>query len=218
MGMEATSNKYLRYYQLGIQALDITKTETAGADYYKKHKKIAVNENGVVPFPHDYEDYLYVGICKGGTMVALTYSPDMCPPMHDDCGELQRVTRDGSTWYYGDSDIYGRPTESLSGAFGYFKPYYEGRYFVIEHSGIEFDSIELVYKSQLYEQDGDYMVFPYDVEVIRTYILARLHEDNVMGPVSQKQYSQHRFISEKRKARMKNNPIKPQDILNALRR
>lgn len=218
MGMEADSKKYVRFYQLGIQALQIARSETAGALFYKKQVSIPVNEAGVAPFPQDFEDYLYVGICYQGTMIALTYSPDMCPPMTDDCGDLMAVNRDNRTWYYTSRDIYGRSVDSFWGANGYFKPYYQGRYFVIETNGIAIDEIKLVYKSSLFEQDGDYMVFPNDVEVIRAYILARIHEDNIQGPVSQKDYSQRRFIIEKRKARMKNNPIKPQQILDAIRR
>ncbi len=212
--------RFVSFLQLGIEAVRELKTETAAAGWYTKTVKLPVQESGTVSFPQDFHDYHYVGLCCEGSIVGLTFSPDMCPPMTDDCGDLQRVNRGRQVGYFmGGHDIYGRGRGMSYGNAGFFKPYYDKGYFVIQELGIAIDEIILIYEGDLYEQDGDYLVFPNDAPAIKYYIEMRRSEMSERGRSGvDMQWRHRRWVQEKRRARMKNNPIKPQDILNAIRK
>ena len=217
-GIPANDMRYLQFYQLALDAARMASQQTGNPEFYMKYAKIEMNESYSFPFPDDMEEWIFVGLCSGGSMCALTYSPDMCPPMKDDCGDMMRVNRPQySNWFVG-TDIYDRVVEKQTVSIGHFKAFYEGRYFVIDGNGMNIDSITLVYKPNLISSAGEYWVFPYDEWMVKDYISYGRIKNDVSIPVSQKSYHENRYINHKRMARQKNNPIRLQDIFDAIKR
>lgn len=217
-GIESIDRHYMRYYRLAVNGLRETVRETSNQDWYKKHVKIQKNAAGVFPMPEDYQDYVFVGVCSGGYMMHFTYRDDICPPMVDDCGDLmpKGTARWFSSTHWGSTSFNNFKGSSNSFS-GFFKPFFDQGYFVVEggESGAV-DEIILVYRSSMYEKDGDYMVFPNDEMVIKAYISWRLMDADENAPVSQKQWAFRTYVNRKTHARRLNNPFKIQDILDAV--
>ena len=108
-GIESIDQHYMRYYRLAVNGLRETVRETSNHTWYKKHVKIQKNDAGVFPMPHDYHDYLFVGVCSGGYMQHFTYRDDICPPMTDDCGNL--IPKGTAQWYSSTSPNTPAPTK-----------------------------------------------------------------------------------------------------------
>lgn len=217
-GIESIDRNYMRYYRLAVNGLRETVRETSNHEWYKKRVKIKKNDAGVFPMPDDYHDYIFVGICSGGYMMHFTYRDDLCPPATDDCGNL--MPKGMSKWYsstHWGSTSFDKFKGSTNSFTGFFTPFFDLGYFVVQ--GGEpgtVDEIILVYQSTMYEKDGDYLVFPNDEMAIKAYITHRLMEADENAPVSQKQWSFKMYVNRKQHARRLNNPMKIQDILDAV--
>jgi hypothetical protein len=216
-GIPATDMRFLQFYQLALDAARIASQQTGNPEFYMKYAKIHISDSNTFPFPEDMEEWSFVGLCCGGSMVALTYSPDMCPPMLDDCGDMVPVNRPANFGGYVGTDIYDRVVESNPVTRGHFKAFYSGRYFAIDANGLNIDTITLVYKPSLISSAGEYWVFPNDEWLVKDYIAFGRIKNDVSIPVSQKAYHENRFINQKRMARQKNNPIRLQDIFDAIK-
>lgn len=217
-GIESRDRHFMRYYRIAVNGLRETVRETSNTEWYKKRVKIQKNDAGVFPMPEDYHDYLFVGVCSNGYMLHFTFRGDICPPMTDDCGDL--ITRGTSPWYssthWGSTSFDNFKGSSNSFA-GFFKPFFDKGYFVVQGGETgSVDEIILVYQSSMYEKDGDYLVFPNDEMAIKAYIDYITMQRDENAPVSQKQWAFRSYVNRKEHARRLNNPIKIQDILDAV--
>ena len=218
-GMPTVGAQFMRYYQLGIDGARMMSQQTANPDWHKKIVTIPINEAGVFPMPHDFVDYYYVAICANGKIVTLFHSPTSCPPMLDDCGDMipQNSTNNG-WWSYGGTDIYGTTVKSQYPDRGSFDINWEGRYFIVNRDGLDFDSIKLIYKTSIEQINGDYLIYEGDEWAIKEAIIYGLMKHNVRIPVSQKAFHKREMMNAKRIARRTNNPIRINEVLDVLRR
>jgi hypothetical protein len=217
-GMPTVGADFMRLYQLGIDGLREVSQQTANPNWAKKMVSIELNEAGVAPLPADFVDYYYVGICVGGFVRFLIHSPNMCPPMTDNCGDMIPVDR-VSTWLgVGGFDVYNKPVEYQIVERGHFSINWEGRYIVVEKDGLAIDSIKLVYKSSIEQVNGDYMVYEHDEWPVKAAIEYGLVRTDVRLPLNHKAFFRQEYINKKRIARKANNSIKINEVLDALRR
>jgi hypothetical protein len=217
-GLPATGAEFMRYYQLGIDGLRQSSQQTGNPDWGKKVVTIPINEAGIFPMPNDFVDYYYVGICVGGTMVTLIHSPNMCPPMTDDCGDFVAINRTGQGFNYVAYDIYDNVVESQWRDRGHFAINWENRYFIIERDGLLINEIKLVYKSSINQIDGDFWVYEHDEWPVKAGIYYGLVRGNTRVSMAEKAFQRQEFINAKRIARRSNNPIRINEVLDAIRR
>jgi len=217
-GEPTTGSNFMRYYQLAIDGARMVSQQTANPGWYKKIKTIELNEAGVFPMPSDMVDYHYIGVCVNGTMHTLIHSPDMCMPMLDDCGDQMPISREMGGIGFTGFDVYNKPVEYQFTERGHFAINWEDRYFVIERDGLNFDSVKLVYRTAMEQVNGDFYIFEHDEWAIKDAINYGLLKHDPRIPVSQKDFARREFVNAKRLARRANNPIRVNEVLDAIRR
>ncbi len=80
---EMTTKNYQKYLQLGINCclyeLKLSSSPTI------KTVHLTVADNGTIDFPHDYINYLVIGVCLNGRVWTLTRNDSICLNREEDC-------------------------------------------------------------------------------------------------------------------------------------
>jgi len=182
LGAEQIDMRYSRILQIAISGLRELNLDMPDRTFFKT---LDINANDTVTLPNGYVDYVRIGVCYNGQILALGENPNMCPPETDACGNVeicQPNTVNTSTDpaytapfgmpFYISGSYFGRRYGIGGGnnAIGYYKVWEKEGFIALQGMDTQFDQIILEYIGSLEEVDGEFLVHEYDAEAIKAWI------------------------------------------------
>lgn len=230
LGAEQIDNRYARLLQIAINGLRDLKRHYPGETSYAV---IDVNDNHTVTLPNGYIEWIKVGVCYNGQILALGQNDNMCPPGTDSCGNIEvdqpvlnpipfslvdelpygGYNNDG---YNGDYyNLYG-----LGGGqntLGRFKIFRDEGYIALQSLNTNFDQVILEYKADIELIDGQFFVHPYDVESLKAWIWWKYIERNLNYPFNERENARIRYKAEKHRSLVDRSRLSLNEIISAVR-
>jgi hypothetical protein len=208
---ETNLNKYARFLQYAISGLREFNIDFSGVPTLVA---LPVNANGTVDLPTDYVSYIRIAVCDGdGNLHSLGYNPNMCIGVDfDKCGNVQaNEGADNIGFIWSDNTSHVRNGQLTGGYFGaggnfndngYYRIDEKNNYIVLQNfSG---DVLVLEYLSDLSRNsEGNYVVHPYLVEALKSWVQWKASERNTKAALGQRQlnyqdYNRAKSIAQRR--------------------
>jgi hypothetical protein len=207
---ESQSNKFARFYQLGVAGLRKMNFNTIGVP---KVVELTISSADTAPLPNDYVRYTKIALCIDGRLYCLGEDNSLClNKNYDDCGNPvahgNNITPNGfvSTQYYAD---HYRNGENMGRFFGIGADNNLLGYYRIdkENNQILFSeltcsaSVVMEYLADINSIDGDFEVHPFCVEALKDWIFWKLKQRS-SKPLGEQQLAEQNFRDSSRLMRM----------------
>lgn len=229
LGAEQIDNRYSRLLQIAINGLRDLHFDRPSDNSFAV---LDVNDNDTVTLPNDYIDYIRIGVCFNGSIIALGENPIMCPPSTNDCGEItvdQPTTNPIPTSLIYDYPLgypangVGFSTYNLYGVgggqnrLGMFKIFKEDGYIALQSLDTNFNQIILEYVSDIDMVDGEYQVNPYDVEAIKAWMWWKYIQRNKNYPFNEREMARVTYGNRKHDSYVRNSRVSLNEIISVIR-
>jgi hypothetical protein len=179
---EGQSNKFPRFYQLGLSFLRQKHFTTTGVP---KVAVLELNDNDTADLPNDYVRYTKIGISINGQIISLGLDNNMgLTNSYDDCGnviapsasdglayEIYQTTMDRAGDHYRNGEAMGRffGAGGDNNCLGYYKIDKESHQ--IRFSALaQRVGIVLEYLADVNVVDQDFEVHPFCIEALKDYM------------------------------------------------
>ena len=182
---EGQTNKFARYYQLGVAGLRSFNMDTTGAP---KVVELTISDNDTADLPLDYLKYIRIGLCFNGQMYCLGRNNALCLDKPADvCGSpVAHVSyrENYFGWGYSDVTLHYRNGEFTGGLFGIGGDNNSLGYYRIDKqtNQIKFSQLSctstviMEYLSDINTIDEDFEVHPFCVEALKDWICWKLKQ------------------------------------------
>lgn len=228
LGATQVDNRYARLMQIAISGLRDLHNDRPSTN---KFATLPILSNHTVTLPNDYIDYVRIGVCYNGSVIALGENPIMCPPHTDDCGNIEvdqpsfpTVPDAYPTYPYGApfliSGAYSGRMYGIGGgnnSIGYYKVFKDEGYIALQAMSGEFDEIILEYVGDLTQVDGQFVVHPFDVEAVKAWMWWKWVQRAKSYTQYDKEMSRIAYGNEKRKASGRHGRMPMNELLQVLR-
>lgn len=226
---ETTLHKYPRLLQIAISGLREMNTDVEGII---KTVELPVGSNDTVSLPSDFIDYRLIGVCStDGTIQSLGLNANMCPPLYDDCGNLiGSPERSQDVPFYGYDNIYSQGSSFRNGEsigrrfgqgggynkFGYYRVWKDRGYITL--TNFTGGSIILEYLGDIDTVDENYMVHPYMVEAIKSWIYWKYIQRKPQYSGNEKMMARREYYNQKYLAKKRTNMVNVKELMDAMRK
>jgi len=233
---EAQSNKFARYFQLGLSCLREQNMDLSGVF---KVATLTVSSNDTVDLPSDYLNYSRIALCgRDGQLHSLGRNDNIClDKNYNSCGEVsnennpvptssQATTVAGIWWTSDYLDDNIRNGELIGRFFGIGGGNNANGYYRIDLANGQIqlgriptgtDSIVLEYLADINSVDGDFEVHPFLVETVKNWIYWKLIARDRARNGNEKEMAMIDFQKSERISRIRFNSRTADEWLAAFR-
>lgn len=203
---EGQSNKFARYYQLGVAGLRKFNMNTNGVP---KPVVLDINDDDTADLPLDYLQYIRIGLCLNGEIVCLGRNDALCiNKIYDNCNNS--IPHQVQQFNYPNGYLSGRPNyrngEFQGGMFGigadnnslgYYRINKETNQIVFSQLTCRRESMIMEYIADIDSIDGDFEVHPFCIEALKDWIFWKLKQRS-SKPLGEQQMAHQDFINSSR--------------------
>lgn len=220
----STDHKYFRFLQIAISALREMNLDVSGVPK-ELHLDIDKTTNSV-PLPDDFITHTKIGVCYNGYIHSIGFNNNIClPSNYDSCNTTndENESEDISSGLISSTRI--RNGEAIGGIYGqgvgysiaYYKIDYSNSLILIK-STVQLDSVYLSYIADPSLIDGDYMVHPYDIEAIKSFIYWKDIQHNKNIGMREKIEAKNEWLRNKMNAKVRHKSFTLDEAKQVIRR
>jgi len=224
-------HRYFQALQFGISCLRELNLDVTGVPV---SVELSVSASDTVDLPDDYINYVRIGFCdSSGMFHELGRNNNICLNRSlDDCGQLKTNKKDSSTsltgvsaseeyysTHYRNGENIGRFYGAGGGQnrWGNFR--IDSTYNQIQLSGYTGgDKIKLEYLGDPAKANGSFVVQPFALETVKSWIEWKMSSKNPSVPQSQVQSNYFHYQRNKKMLRSRIKSLSVQDILQSFRK
>ena len=227
---EGQTNKFARFYQLGVAALREFNLDTTGVP---KPIVLDINDDDTADLPLDYLQYIRIGICVNGEIICLGRNDALCiNKLYDNCNDSVAhltVTQFGYPNGYLSGYLYGRPNyrngEFQGGLFGigadnnclgYYRINKETNQIVFSQLTCRREAIIMEYMSDIDSINEDFEVHPFCIAALKDYIFWKVKQRS-SKPLGEQQMANRDYINSSRLMRMRFASATKEEWISAFR-
>lgn len=218
----STEHKYARFLQIAISGLRELSMDVSGVP---KAVHLDIDKSTyTVPLPDDFITHTKIGACSNGNIIYMGFNNNIClPESYDGCTTTTEGT--DTVTLLDSSSTNVRNGESIGGRYGlggghsfaYYKFDYHNNLILIS-TGMDLDSIYLEYISDPAIVNGDYVVHPYDVESLKSFIYWKDIQRNKSINGGEKEMAKFEWLRNKMNCRQRHSSFTIQEAYQTIRK